>query len=1051
MRAAAIIANVILVRVAAILVVIGAVVASQDVARAQTALRGVALVIGNGEYEHLPALANPPGDARAIDDLLDGLGFETTISTDRDARRLERDLEFFLEDAEGADVAIVFYAGHGIEAGGENFLVPVDADLAALDAAGEKLVPVSAFLERLRSTVPVAIVLLDACRDNPFPAGAQVTLEPGGSPVPIGSEGLGETRGAARLVENDPGVESFGTVIAFAAAPGHAALDGAPGGNSPYTTAILRHLDAMAGQEFGLVMRMVAEEVYLRTDGAQRPWINESLRRLLYFGAAPEPLSGDEGAILSERRQLLLTIADLPDAHRARAENLAASGGVPMSVVYAMLRALGVDPNDDPQRVEARLRAEIEAYARLRAARDALENPDAEIRRLTELADRAEEEGALQAADGFREQAKRRVDELRGSRQEQIDLLRDRIREDAEVYVRSAETKKLMFRHREAAADYGEASDMLAQWDAPLSADLRHRQVAALLVDAELRGTASSLDDAERFARAAIATGTAIPESTAARLRHALAVALMQRSFRDGTAEPLEEALEWLRSIERLDGDLTAVERARIAIDTGRALAQTGVLKSDSAMMLEAEAYFSRAAALAVEAKDVALAAEAHFRRVQSLYLRWTVAQDPALMTAFMAEITTLSTLLDAGDQDEYSVRFLVRSTHIALDFALRVNTIEALQIASDIQGASASIFDRERFPLLRAELDLVAARVAYEAAERFGDFSNLLNALDLQRAALAVFEAAGASALVSDTRWQHALTLLAVATREPATERLDEAQAVLAAMAATERVQQNPVQRAAVAFQQARARAVAAIRRGDVETLRQAVEDLSGSIEAVPEADIVTRTTIRAETGKAASALAMMVETVELYRKAVAWLEPAIDQHEQWGSRRTNPWPFVELFSPWSDTLTALAAESEEPRDIARAIETGLDLRGQFKALGVDGGVASTSNGVAYMMALQLRSTFDEELYRTARGYVDEAMRLIETTPHYIGYFQNTTCELDTEKARHDRDLEAARAALLLCEQALRSMKEYGQDGAIETVEASIARAGALVAELER
>ena len=1050
MRAAATVADIVLARVAALLIALAVLAATHDTARAQTELRGVALVIGNGEYEHLPALANPSGDARAIEDLLDALGFETTVSTDRDARRLERDLDFFIEDAEGADVAVVFYAGHGIEAGGENFLVPVDADLSALDAAGERLVPVSAFLERLRATVPVAIVLLDACRDNPFPAGAQVTLEPGGSPVPIGGEGLGETRGAARLVEDDPGVESFGAVIAFAAAPGHAALDGEPGGNSPYTTAILRHLDAMAGQEFGLVMRMVAEEVYLRTDGAQRPWINESLRRLLYFGAAPEPLSGDEGAILGERRQLLLTIADLPDAHRARAENLAASGGVPMSVVYAMLRALGVDPNDDPQVVEARLRAEIEAYARLRAARDALENPDAEIRRLSELADRAEEEGALQAADGFREQAKRRVDELRGSRQEQIDLLRDRIREDAEVYVRSAETKKLMFRHREAAADYGEASDMLAQWDAPLSADLRHRQVTALLVDAELRGTETSLDDAERIARAALSTGTAIPEVTAARLRHALAVALMQRSFRDGTAEPLAEALEWLRSIEPFEGELEGAERARIAIDTGRTLAQTGVLTSDVALVEEAEDHFSRGAALATGAQDVALAAEAHFRRVQSLYLRWTVAQDPTLMAAFMTGIATLATLFDAGDQDEYSARYLVKSAHIALDFALRMNTVEALRAAADIRIAASDIFDRERFPLLRAELDLVAANIAYQAAERFGDFSGLLDALDLQRAALSTFTEAGAAALVADTQWQLALTLLAVATREPATDRLDEAQAVLAAMAATERVRQNPAQRDAVAFQQARARAVSAVRHGDEDALRQAVDDLAGAIDTVPEADIVTRTTIRAETGKAASALAMMAETVELYRQAVAWLEPAIDQHEQWGTRRTNPWPFVELFSPWSDTLTALAAESGVPGDIARAIDGGVDLRGQFSALGLDAGVASTSNGVAYMMALQLRSSFDEERYRIARQYVDEAMRLAPVAPHYVGYFQNTTCELDTEKARHDRDAAAARAALSLCEQALRSLAEHGQDSAFETVEASIARARALVAELE-
>ena len=106
-------------------------------------LRGVALVIGESDYENIPKLTNPEHDARAIEEMLDSLGFETDVSNDRDARKLKRDLEGFVEDAEGADVAVIYYSGHGIEAGGENFLVPVDADVSSLDDAGEKLVPLS--------------------------------------------------------------------------------------------------------------------------------------------------------------------------------------------------------------------------------------------------------------------------------------------------------------------------------------------------------------------------------------------------------------------------------------------------------------------------------------------------------------------------------------------------------------------------------------------------------------------------------------------------------------------------------------------------------------------------------------------------------------------------------------------------------------------------------------------------------------------------------------------------------------------------------------------
>ena len=113
-------------------------------AEAGKELRGVALVIGQSDYENIPKLPNPEHDARAIEEMLDSLGFETDVSNDRDARKLRRDLEGFVEDAEGADVAIIYYSGHGIEAGGENFLVPVDADVGSLEDAGEKLVPLSA-------------------------------------------------------------------------------------------------------------------------------------------------------------------------------------------------------------------------------------------------------------------------------------------------------------------------------------------------------------------------------------------------------------------------------------------------------------------------------------------------------------------------------------------------------------------------------------------------------------------------------------------------------------------------------------------------------------------------------------------------------------------------------------------------------------------------------------------------------------------------------------------------------------------------------------------
>src|SRR6185436_17138997 len=205
--------------------------------------------------------------AKAINTLLTNLGFEVDLVANADRRKLGKSLDRFVEDAADADVALIYYSGHGIEAGGENFLVPVDADIAALDRARETLVPVSSVLARLQATVPVTIVLLDACRSNPFPAGATIRLDAGSTPVAIAAAGLGTPRGAIALGGDDgqnggdSGGKGLGAVIGFAAAPGQVALDGEPNGNSPYAAALIKHFSA-PGFAFSDVMTMVTEEVY---------------------------------------------------------------------------------------------------------------------------------------------------------------------------------------------------------------------------------------------------------------------------------------------------------------------------------------------------------------------------------------------------------------------------------------------------------------------------------------------------------------------------------------------------------------------------------------------------------------------------------------------------------------------------------------------------------------------------------------------------------------------------------------------------------------------
>src|SRR3569832_554041 len=118
-------------------------------------LKGVALVNGEKRYKTLHALDNPMRDARAMDDMLDKLGFTVDRVLVADADKLREEILSFIDEAKGADVALVYYSGHGVEAGGQDYLVPTDTDLSTAAKAGVGLVAVGAVLKRLGATVPV--------------------------------------------------------------------------------------------------------------------------------------------------------------------------------------------------------------------------------------------------------------------------------------------------------------------------------------------------------------------------------------------------------------------------------------------------------------------------------------------------------------------------------------------------------------------------------------------------------------------------------------------------------------------------------------------------------------------------------------------------------------------------------------------------------------------------------------------------------------------------------------------------------------------------------
>jgi uncharacterized caspase-like protein len=464
-------------------------------ARAEEAptLKGVALIIGQSRYAHVTPLANPATDARAVNGLLTALGFDTRTVTDRDADKLKRDLDRFAEDAEGADVALLYYSGHGIEAGGENYLIPTDADPSSLDEAGERLVPLSKIMDRLKRGVPVTILLLDACRTNPFPPNAALKISKQASSTPLSPIGLGAPRGM-RVVEEQAPTDNLGMVIGLAAEPGRAALDGEPGGNSPYAAALLRHFSAIKGEEFGTVMRMVTEEVYLATKTRQRPWINESLRRLLYFGGAGQDAGGESGLITQERRHLLLTITDLPLAKRQQVEAIAEKDGVPLDALFSVLRSLGeTDMPDDPVALDKFLRKQAETLRKMAADRNALRSDNARIAQFVSAADRATDQGAIATARSFLDQAVAIVEQGQMSADDTGGDTTERRITDAAVYGLRAKTASLGLDYLAAANDYGRAFELIEKKNNALAWDYKFEAGNMLFAQGDTRKDTGSL------------------------------------------------------------------------------------------------------------------------------------------------------------------------------------------------------------------------------------------------------------------------------------------------------------------------------------------------------------------------------------------------------------------------------------------------------------------------------------------------------------------------------------------------------------------------------
>jgi len=268
---------------------LGAMLAAAPAAQAE---KRVALVVGNSAYQHAGRLTNPANDAADVAAALNKLGFQVIEGFDLDKAAFDRKVRAFAGALKGADAGVLFYAGHGMQVAGENYLVPIDAKAEDATALEFEMLRVAMIHRIMEQQTHTNILFLDACRDNPL--ARNLARGMGTRSTDVGS-------GLARI---ESGV---GTLISFSTQPGNVALDGA-GRNSPFAGALVKQLHSST-DDLGAMLIAVRNDVMKETQRKQVPWENSALTGRFYFGKAGptaelpkqvslttalKPLGGDE-------------------------------------------------------------------------------------------------------------------------------------------------------------------------------------------------------------------------------------------------------------------------------------------------------------------------------------------------------------------------------------------------------------------------------------------------------------------------------------------------------------------------------------------------------------------------------------------------------------------------------------------------------------------------------------------------------------------------------------------------------------------------------------
>lgn len=239
--------------------------------KAHHAEKRIALVIGNSDYKHAPEIPNPAHDAEDVAAALKALGFDVVEGRNLDFQATRMAIREFSDKLTDADLGLLFYAGHGVQVSGKNYLVPIDAQLDSVATLEVDAVNLDAVLRAMETQPRTNIVILDACRDNPF------------------TRTLKRSASTSRSSGVEPGLAPIrtegGTLVAFATDPGNVALDGSGTRNSPFTGALLKHMTTPE-LEIETLLKRVRRDVIETTKGRQTPWSNSSLVKEVYLASS---------------------------------------------------------------------------------------------------------------------------------------------------------------------------------------------------------------------------------------------------------------------------------------------------------------------------------------------------------------------------------------------------------------------------------------------------------------------------------------------------------------------------------------------------------------------------------------------------------------------------------------------------------------------------------------------------------------------------------------------------------------------------------------------